>query len=161
MGTWRRGRAMGTGTPSTIRLRSVCPAACPTPTELVAEAVAKLAEVAAALEVLRVRPRNGPRLVPQPGDPSRTLDVTDRPEGTEGYDDLFRSVVRVDLLGVDVPVASLADVISSKEVASRAKDISVLPDLIGDGSRDAELRRPKQPESEFWGARRGDRGRSG
>jgi len=58
------------------------------------------------------------------------LDVTYRPEGTEGYDDLSRSVVGVQLLGVDVPVASLADVIRSKEAAGRAKDISVLPDLI-------------------------------
>ena len=58
------------------------------------------------------------------------LDVTYFPEGTEGYDDLSRSVVRVELLGVDVPIASLADVIRSKEAAGRAKDISVLPDLI-------------------------------
>jgi len=58
------------------------------------------------------------------------LDVTYRPEGTEGYDDLSRSVVTIQLLGVDIPVASLADVIRSKEAAGRAKDISVLPDLI-------------------------------
>jgi hypothetical protein len=58
------------------------------------------------------------------------LDVTYRPEGTEGYDELVRSVVAVQLLGVDVPVASLADVIRSKEAAGRAKDLSVLPDLI-------------------------------
>ncbi|MHB1444201.1 MAG: hypothetical protein ACYCTI_02880 [Acidimicrobiales bacterium] len=58
------------------------------------------------------------------------LDVTYRPEGTDGYDDLWRSVVTVQLLGVNVPVASLADVIRSKEAAGRAKDISVLPDLI-------------------------------
>ena len=58
------------------------------------------------------------------------LDVTYQPEGTDGYDDLSRSVVTIQLLGVDVPVASLADVIRSKEAAGRAKDISVLPDLI-------------------------------
>ena len=58
------------------------------------------------------------------------LDITYRPDGTDGYDDLARSVVVVRLLGVDVPVASLADVIRSKEAAGRAKDIAVLPDLI-------------------------------
>lgn len=58
------------------------------------------------------------------------LDLTYRPEGTDGYGDLSRSVVTVQLLGVDVPVASLEDVIRSKEAAGRAKDIAVLPDLI-------------------------------
>lgn len=58
------------------------------------------------------------------------LDVTYRPEGTEGYEDLARSVVVIRLLGVEVPVASLADVIRSKEAAGRPKDIAVLPDLI-------------------------------
>jgi hypothetical protein len=58
------------------------------------------------------------------------LDVTYRPDGTDGYDDLVRSVVVIRLLGVDVPVASLEDVIRSKEAAGRAKDIAVLPDLI-------------------------------
>lgn len=58
------------------------------------------------------------------------LDVTYQPEGTDGYEDLSRSVVTVQLLGVAVPVASLEDVIRSKEAAGRAKDIAVLPDLI-------------------------------
>ena len=56
--------------------------------------------------------------------------VTYRPDGTDGYDDLARSVVVVRLLGVDVPVASLEDIIRSKEAAGRAKDIAVLPILI-------------------------------
>jgi hypothetical protein len=59
-----------------------------------------------------------------------SLDVTYRPEGTEGYEDLNRSVVVIELLGVEVRVASLADVIRSKEAAGRDKDIAVLPDLI-------------------------------
>jgi hypothetical protein len=58
------------------------------------------------------------------------LDLTYSPDGTDGYADLARSVVVVSLLGVDVPVASLEDVIRSKEAAGRAKDIAVLPDLI-------------------------------
>jgi hypothetical protein len=58
------------------------------------------------------------------------LDVTYRPDGTDGYDDLVRSAVTVRLLDVDVVVASLEDVIRSKEAAGRAKDIAALPDLI-------------------------------
>lgn len=58
------------------------------------------------------------------------LDITYRPEGTDGYDDLSRSTVIVRLLEVDVPVAALRDVIRSKEAAGRAKDLSVLPKLI-------------------------------
>ena len=69
------------------------------------------------------------------------LDVTYRPDGTEGYDDLVRSAVIIRLLGVDVTVASLDDVIRSKEAAGRAKDIAVLPDLI-------EHARRQRPERE-------------
>jgi hypothetical protein len=58
------------------------------------------------------------------------LDVTYRPDGTDGYDDLVRAAVIVRLLDVDVVVASLEDVIRSKEAAGRAKDIAALPDLI-------------------------------
>ena len=58
------------------------------------------------------------------------VDVTYRPDGTDGYDDLARSAVVVRLLGVEVRVASLEDVIRSKEAAGRAKDIAVLPALI-------------------------------
>jgi hypothetical protein len=58
------------------------------------------------------------------------LDITYRPEGTDGYDDLIRSTVIVRLLEVDVPVAALRDVIRSKEAAGRAKDLAVLPKLI-------------------------------
>ncbi|GAC1482128.1 MAG: hypothetical protein NVS1B4_26990 [Gemmatimonadaceae bacterium] len=58
------------------------------------------------------------------------LDVTYRPDGTGGYADLAQSVVIVKLLGVDVPIASLEDIIRSKEAAGRPKDIAVLPALI-------------------------------
>jgi len=58
------------------------------------------------------------------------LDLTYRPDGTDGYTDLAQSVVVVNLLGVDVPIASLEDVIRSKEAAGRPKDVAVLPDLI-------------------------------
>jgi len=39
-----------------------------------------------------------------------------------GYEDLARDAVRLTILGVDVDVASLADVIRSKEAAGREKD---------------------------------------
>lgn len=57
------------------------------------------------------------------------LDVTFQPSGTTGYEDLARDAVRLAILGVDVDVASLADVIRSKEAAGREKDRVVLPVL--------------------------------
>ena len=58
------------------------------------------------------------------------LDVTFRPDGTDGYPDLSRNAVVIRLRDVDVPVASLDDVIRSKEAAGRDKDIATLPALI-------------------------------
>lgn len=57
------------------------------------------------------------------------LDVTFRPSGTSGFADLARDAVRLAILGVDVGVASLADVVRSKEAAAREKDRLVLPIL--------------------------------
>jgi hypothetical protein len=57
------------------------------------------------------------------------LDVTFEPSGTTGYDDLRRDAVRVTIGGVDVDVASLADVIRSKEAAGRERDRAALPAL--------------------------------
>jgi hypothetical protein len=57
------------------------------------------------------------------------LDITFEPSGTHGYDDLRRDVVRMRVRDVDVPVASLADVIRSKEAAGRGRDRAVLPGL--------------------------------
>jgi hypothetical protein len=57
------------------------------------------------------------------------LDITFVPSGTQGYEDLRRDVVRMKVRGVDVPVASLADVIRSKEAAGRERDRVVLPTL--------------------------------
>ena len=58
------------------------------------------------------------------------VDITYRPQGTDGYADLVRSAVVVRLLNVDVRVSALEDVIRSKEAAGRAKDLAVLPELI-------------------------------
>lgn len=55
------------------------------------------------------------------------LDVTFVPAGTRGFEDLARDAVRVDIAGVTLLVASLADVIRSKEAAGREKDRAALP----------------------------------
>jgi len=57
------------------------------------------------------------------------LDLSLVPDGTTGYDDLNRDAAPADLLGVVVYVASLADVIRSKQAANRPKDQRVLPTL--------------------------------
>ena len=57
------------------------------------------------------------------------LDVTFEPTGTRGYDDLARDAVHLTILGVEVDVASLADVIRTKEAAGRERDRLVLPVL--------------------------------
>ncbi len=58
------------------------------------------------------------------------LDLTFRPSGTQGYADLRRDAIEVEAAdGVRVLVASLADVIRSKEAAGREKDRLALPRL--------------------------------
>jgi predicted nucleotidyltransferase len=57
------------------------------------------------------------------------LDVTFVPSGTRGYDDLVRDARPMTVRGIEVPVASLADVIRSKEAAGRDKDRLTLPVL--------------------------------
>lgn len=57
------------------------------------------------------------------------LDIAFEPSGTAGYRDVARDAVHLVILGVEVDVASLADVIRSKEAANREKDRLVLPVL--------------------------------
>jgi hypothetical protein len=57
------------------------------------------------------------------------LDIVFEPSGTQGYDDLIRDAVHLTILGAEVDVASLADIIRSKEAAGRDKDRLVLPVL--------------------------------
>lgn len=57
------------------------------------------------------------------------LDVSLVPAGTQGYADLARDAVTVTAFGVAIPVASLADVVRSKQAANRPKDQRVLPTL--------------------------------
>ena len=57
------------------------------------------------------------------------LDLTFEPAGTRGFEDLLRDAIHLDIRGINVPVASLADVIRSKEAAGREKDRLTLPTL--------------------------------
>jgi len=55
------------------------------------------------------------------------VDLVLVPAGTAGYDDLVRDSERLEILGVEVRVASLADVVRSKAAAGREKDRLQLP----------------------------------
>ena len=57
------------------------------------------------------------------------LDLTFQPSGTSGYRDLIQSAISLDIGDVRVVVASLEDVIRSKEAADREKDRLTLPTL--------------------------------
>jgi len=57
------------------------------------------------------------------------LDISFEPSGTQGYPDLHRDATKTELYGVTLEVASLADVIRSKQAANRPKDQRVLPTL--------------------------------
>ena len=57
------------------------------------------------------------------------FDVSFLPAGTAGYEELATNATRFDLDGLIVPVASLEDVIRSKEAANRQKDRDQLPTL--------------------------------
>jgi hypothetical protein len=57
------------------------------------------------------------------------LDISFVPPGTTGFRDLDGSAGAVELDGVVVRVASLADIIRSKQAANRPKDQRVLPTL--------------------------------
>jgi hypothetical protein len=57
------------------------------------------------------------------------LDLTFQPSGTTGFADLARDAVHLEILDTEIDVASLADVIRSKEAAGRDKDRLVLPVL--------------------------------
>jgi len=58
---------------------------------------------------------------------SGELDLVFKPAGSSGFADLDARAVSVPLGGVSVRVASLEDVIRSKEVANRPKDQRTLP----------------------------------
>lgn len=63
------------------------------------------------------------------GTASGRLDLVFEPDGTKGYEDLARAAVGMDVGGVRMRVASLEDVIRSKEAANRPRDREQLPTL--------------------------------
>lgn len=74
------------------------------------------------------------------------FDLSFRPSGTEGYEDLAAEAVVVVIAGHDVAVAALADVVRSKEAAGRPK-LRTWPPLdtparLAGGSRQRHLGRP-------------------
>jgi hypothetical protein len=57
------------------------------------------------------------------------FDLSFRPSGTQGYEDLNRDAEYRQLGSEVARLASLADVVRSKEAAARGKDLAVLPTL--------------------------------
>jgi len=57
------------------------------------------------------------------------LDIAFQPSGTRGYLDLHRDAISAEIYDTTVEVASLSDVIRSKQAANRPKDQRVLPTL--------------------------------
>jgi hypothetical protein len=57
------------------------------------------------------------------------LDISTVPTGTDGYPDLSQDATDEVIDGVAIQLASLADVIRSKQAANRPKDQRVLPTL--------------------------------
>ena len=58
------------------------------------------------------------------------VDLAFEPAGTRGYDDLSQRATRIDFQdGLSTCIASLADIIRSKEAANREKDRLALPTL--------------------------------
>ncbi len=54
------------------------------------------------------------------------FDVSFRPSGTEGYEDLAANAVVVEIGHHHLAVAAVADVVRSKEAAGRPNDLAVL-----------------------------------
>jgi hypothetical protein len=57
------------------------------------------------------------------------LDIAFIPAGTRGFEDLRRDAIEIELRGTPVLIASLADIVRSKEAAGRDKDRRALPVL--------------------------------
>ena len=57
------------------------------------------------------------------------FDIAFLPAGSSGYEDLVGDAIELEIDGTVVRVASLADIIRSKEIANRPKDRATLPIL--------------------------------
>lgn len=70
------------------------------------------------------------------------MDISFTPAGTAGYADLAAAAVTITINGIDFPVASLADIVRSKDAADRPKDRRALPVLRELLAQQRERRRP-------------------
>jgi len=78
------------------------------------------------------------------------LDLAFEPAAFAGYEELAQNAVTVSVAGTSVAVASLDDVIRSKETANRPKDHATLPILYGLRDEIAELaKRTERPRQDF------------
>jgi hypothetical protein len=123
------------GSPLTTADLDICP-------EKSAENLDRLARALRELDA-RIRTPDRPAGVPFPHDPAflesidllnlvtafGDLDLAFRPSGTTGYVELARSAREIRIGSAKVPVASLEDVIRSKEAAGRPRDLRALPVL--------------------------------
>jgi hypothetical protein len=55
------------------------------------------------------------------------FDISLQPSGTKGFEDLSRNSVAIRVRGIEINVATLQDIIRSKEAANRPKDRRSLP----------------------------------
>jgi hypothetical protein len=123
---------------------------------------ANLQRLADALEELHaaIRVPNEPA-IPLPADPRLLaraeilnlttdvgdLDITTMPDGTGGYEDLKRGARPQPVgQGLQIAIASLQDIIRSKNAAGRAKDLATLPQLRAALARQRD--RPATPEQQ-------------
>lgn len=76
------------------------------------------------------------------------LDISTVPSGTHGFPDLRRDALTITVRGVDVQVASLADIVRSKDAAGRTKDKLVLPvlrELVAEETKARAAGRQRRP----------------
>lgn len=69
------------------------------------------------------------------------LDISLHPSGTGGFRDLVADSIDLEVMGVHVRVAHLADVIRSKQAADREKDkrvLATLREILANRDRDAD-----------------------
>lgn len=57
------------------------------------------------------------------------MDLVFKPSGTEGFPDLARRRVLIDVSGTTAPVAAIEDLIRMKQAAGRDRDLAQLPTL--------------------------------
>lgn len=70
------------------------------------------------------------------------LDLSFSPAGTDGYPDVAQRALTIVVAGVPIPVASLEDVVRSKNAANRDKDRRALPVLRELLAQQRERRKP-------------------